>query len=78
MLDPIIEREILTQLDKLSLEQQLQVLNFAKSLAGTMPVGVPGKELLHLAGTISTDDAKLMREAIEEACEQVDEAIANL
>ncbi len=72
MLNLIIEREILTQLDKLSLEEQLQVLNFAKSLAGTMPVGIPGKELLHLAGTISTEDAKLMRDAIAEGCEQVD------
>jgi hypothetical protein len=72
MISPLIEKEILTQLDKLSLEEQLQVLNFAKSLAGTMPVGIPGKELLHLAGTISTEDAKLMREAIEEGCEQVD------
>jgi hypothetical protein len=71
MINPLIEKEILTQLDKLSLEQQLQVLNVAKSLAGTMPVGVPGKELLHLAGTISTEDATLMREAIEEGCEQV-------
>jgi hypothetical protein len=71
MINPIIEREILTQLDKLNLEEQLQVLNFAKSLAGTMPVGIQGKKLLHLAGTISTEDAKLMREAIEEGCEQV-------
>jgi hypothetical protein len=37
-----------------------------------MPVGVPGNELLHLAGTISTEDAKLMRDAIAEGCEQVD------
>jgi hypothetical protein len=72
MLQPFIEKEILTQLDQLSLEQQLQVLNFAKSLAGTTPVGIPGKERLHLAGTISHEDAKLMREAIEEGCEQVD------
>ncbi len=64
MINPLIEKEILTQLDKLRLEQHLQVLNFVKSLAGTMPVSVAGKELLHLAGTISAEDAKLMREAI--------------
>jgi hypothetical protein len=38
-----MEREIIAQLEKLNLQQQLQVLKFAKFLAGTMPVGVPGK-----------------------------------
>lgn len=71
MNNSLIEKQILVTLDKLSLQQQLQVLNFAKSLAGTMPVGVPGKEFLHLAGTISPEDAKLMLEAIEEDDERI-------
>jgi hypothetical protein len=66
-----MEREIIAQLEKLNLQQQLQVLNFAKSLAGTVPVGVPGKELLRFAGTLSHEEAKLMLEAIEEDCGQL-------
>jgi hypothetical protein len=34
--------------------------------------GVAGQQLLHFAGSISPEDAKLMREAIEQGCEQVD------
>lgn len=36
------------------------------------PPGVPGRELLDLAGTLSDEDARQMLEAIEEGCEQVD------
>lgn len=72
MINPLIEKEIQTQLEKLSLQEQIQVLNFAKTLAGTMPVGVPGKELLQFAGILSHEEAKEMLEAIEEGCGQVD------
>ncbi|MFB2880474.1 hypothetical protein [Floridanema aerugineum] len=72
MINPLIEKEIHVQLEKLTLQQQIQVLNFAKSLAGTMPVGVPGKDLLQFAGTLSPEEAKEMLEAIEEGCGKVD------
>ncbi|HEY9849076.1 MAG TPA: hypothetical protein V6D28_06440 [Leptolyngbyaceae cyanobacterium] len=72
MINPLIEKEISAQLEKLSLQEQIQVLNFAKTLAGTMPVGVPGKELLQFAGILSHEEAKEMLEAIEEGCGQVD------
>lgn len=72
MINPLIEKEIHTQLQKLSLQEQIQVLNFAKTLAGTMPVGVPGKEMLKFAGILSHEEAKEMLEAIEEGCGQVD------
>ncbi|MFB2970027.1 hypothetical protein ACE1CD_13710 [Aerosakkonema sp. BLCC-F183] len=72
MINPLIEKEIFTQLNKLSDEQQQQVLDFARFLAMKNPVGVPGKELLQFAGTISHEDAKIMLEAIEEGCGQVD------
>lgn len=72
MINPLIEKEILSQLNKLNLEQQWQVLNYARFLAITKPIGVSGKELLRFAGTIPADDLKLMAQAIEEGCEQVD------
>ncbi|MFB2897148.1 DUF2281 domain-containing protein [Aerosakkonemataceae cyanobacterium BLCC-F50] len=72
MINPLIEKEIFTQLNKLSDEQQQQVLDFARFLARKNPVGVPGKELLKFAGTISHEDAKIMLEAAEENWGQAD------
>lgn len=40
--------------------------------ASPKPLGTPGRELLGLAGTISSDDAKEMMTAIEEGCGKVD------
>jgi len=34
--------------------------------------GIPGQQLLQFAGAIHTEDLKLMRQIIEEGCEQVD------
>ena len=62
MLNQAIEKELL---------EQRQVLNYARSLALTAPVGTPGKELLRFAGTIEPDDLNLMAAAIQEGCEQV-------
>ena len=71
MLDPSLEKEILNQLDKLALEQQQQVLHFARALATLKPLGVPGKELLRFAGMIELDDLHTIAQAIEEGCEKV-------
>jgi hypothetical protein len=38
----------------------------------TLPPGTPAADLLQFVGMISEDDLKLMSEAIEESCEQVD------
>ena len=64
-----LQEEILDQLDKLPIEQQIQVLDFARTLA--KPVGKPGKDLLYFAGGISPDDLSLMAQAIEQDCEEV-------
>ena len=50
---------------------QQQVLEFARTLASSTK-GVPGQQLLRFAGAIPTDDIELMREAIEQDCEQID------
>jgi hypothetical protein len=67
---PIVEK-VVEQLKDLPQELQWRVLEFARALAQSTPHGVPGRQLLRLAGTISAEDAELMREAIERGCEQV-------
>jgi hypothetical protein len=59
------------EFDKLTPDQQAEVISFLRALRGT-PVGTPGRELLQFAGTISPEDLKLMEEAIEQGCGQVD------
>jgi hypothetical protein len=68
---PIVDK-VIEQLRALPQELQWRVLEFTRALAQSTPRGVPGRQLLHLAGTISPEDAELMREAIERGCEQVD------
>lgn len=72
MINLLIEKQILATLSRLSDEQQRQVLDFAQFLAMTKPAGVPGKDLLHKACTISAEDAKIMLEASEENWGQAD------
>ena len=68
---PIIEK-VIEQLRDLPPELQWRVLEFTCALAISTPRGVTGQQLLGFAGAISPDDAQLMREAIEQGCEQVD------
>jgi len=68
-----IETELHQQFLQLPLEQQQQVLEFARTLAATRIRGVPGKDLLRFAGTIAADDLAVMKQAIEAGCEQVDQ-----
>ncbi|MBI3328833.1 MAG: hypothetical protein HYZ81_19285 [Nitrospinae bacterium] len=70
-MNPWLEEEILHQLAKLALEQQQQVLHFARALAMSTPLGVPGKELRRFAGLIELDDLRTIARAIEDGCEQV-------
>ena len=69
MTDQSIQKEIRDQLDKLPIEQQRQVLDFVRALA--KPVGKRGKDLLCFAGGINTEDLKVMSQAIEQGCEQI-------
>lgn len=67
---PIVDK-VIEQLKTLPHELQWRVLEFAHALAQSTPRGVPGRQLQCFAGTISPEDAELMREAIERGCEQV-------
>lgn len=71
MTSPIIDR-LIEELKALPHELQRRVLEFMRGLPFSTPRGVPGRQLLRFAGTISPDDARLMREAIKAGCERVD------
>lgn len=65
-----IDTQLLTDFHSLAKPQQLDLLNYLKSLLKKEKP--TNKGLLKLAGSISSKDLKLMEEAIEEGCEQID------
>ena len=69
-----LKTELLEQIEKLTPLQQKQVLDFALELTGELAKRYPGKNLLKLVGTISPEDLEIMKQAIEEGCEQVNES----
>jgi len=71
-MDRHIVEKVVEQLKVLPEELQWRVLEFTRALAESAPRGVPGQQLLRFAGALPPDDVKLMREAIEQGCEQVD------
>ena len=66
-----IKAKVIEQLETLPENLQRQVLEFVQALQAFSRRGVPGKQLLQFAGTISLADLELMRQAIEDGCEQV-------
>jgi len=72
MVNPTLERELHLQLENLKPDAQQRVLEFARALVMVRPRGVPGRELLRFAGTLSDEEAKQMMEAIDEDCGKVD------
>ncbi len=67
----VIEK-VVEQMKDLPDELQRRVLEFARALALSTPRGVPGTQLLRFAGAIPLDEVEVMRQAIEQGCEQVD------
>jgi hypothetical protein len=67
-----LREEILEQVSILPQEHQRRVLNFARELAMSVPVGVAGKELLRFAGAIEANQLEVMAQAIEDSCEGID------
>jgi hypothetical protein len=64
--------QIVQQTENLPADLQQQVLDFVRKLAALVQRGVPGEKLLRFAGMIPAEDLELMRQAIEDDCEQVD------
>ncbi|MEH2240315.1 hypothetical protein [Nostoc sp.] len=71
-MDTSILDRLIEELKVMPEDLQYRVLEFARTLVGSQIHGVPGRRLLHFTGTISPNDIQLMREAIEQDCEQVD------
>lgn len=71
-MNTLIIPQIVEELKALPPEAQERVLAFTRSLSATGLQGIPGRQLLKYAGLIPLDDLELMRQAIEEGCEQVD------
>jgi hypothetical protein len=69
-----VKEQIVSQLDKLSEEQQQQVLEFSQRLPSTLPPPIPGEVLIARAREINFDPQDLaeMAQAIEEDCERID------
>jgi hypothetical protein len=65
-------KELLKQLERLPPELQRQVLEFSKALASAVTKRVPGRRLLHFAGTLTEQEALEMARAIDAGCERVD------
>jgi hypothetical protein len=67
---PTLEEQLSQALERLTSEQQQQVLDYARLLGGDR-IGVPGTTLLRFAGLIPPEDLAEMAAAIED-CERID------
>ena len=74
MINPIIEQQILDELNRLDLPQQQRVLDFARELSHpSRPQGVPAEQVIRAAAVCSTrQEVADMMQAIEEDCEKID------
>lgn len=66
-----IEKELHEQIMRLKDDQQLRLLEFARSLSESPEKGVAGSALLRFAGTIEKDDIVTIGTAIDDGCEIV-------
>lgn len=71
-MNTLVMDKVSEQLMVLPYELQWRVLEFTRALATSMPRGIPGRQLLWFARAIPAGDLQLMRQAIEQGCEQVD------
>lgn len=67
-----IRSQVIEQLDTLPEDLQRKVLAYVQTLRSDPHRGVSGELLLKFAGTIPQDDLQVMKQAIEDGCEQVD------
>ena len=71
MINKTVEKQLRLQLERLPMEQQQQVLDFACQLVKSKLHGVPGKDLMRFAGTIDSEDLVSIEQTIHEGCERV-------
>ncbi len=66
-----LSTEIINELNSLSVESQLRVLQFIRALKPVRP-GMSGTTLRQFVGIMSDADAQEMKDAIRSGCEKVD------
>ncbi len=71
-MDETVRDEILGQLDFLPVQEQMRVLEYARLLAASRRLAIPGRELSRFAGAIPKSDLDEMARAIAQGCERVD------
>ena len=59
-METVVVNKIVDQLKELPYEMQWRVFEFTRTLAVSVPRGIPGQQLLRFAGTITSDDLKLI------------------
>ncbi|HGJ65484.1 TPA: hypothetical protein ENS27_08865 [bacterium] len=69
-----IKQEIIEQIDKMPIDLQKRVLDFAHALVLSEPKSIPGRDLLKFVGIMTPEEAEEMAKAIEDGCEQIDES----
>lgn len=74
MLQTSVKDEIISQLDRLTAEDQQKVLRLVQSMAPQLPPAQPVENLLRYVGSIPQDDLQAMAAAIEEECERIDQS----
>jgi len=67
-----VKQQIDRELDVLTVDKQRKVLDFIINLSGSIPPGVPGKNLIKFAGSLSEEDAEELSQIIQEGCEKID------
>jgi hypothetical protein len=72
MIKPDIEQALPALLGRLEIDQQQQVLAFARSVAEQRAAGVSGEIYRAFAGMVPPEGVAEMKQAIEEGCERLD------
>jgi hypothetical protein len=68
-----VKQKIDRELDVLTVDKQRKVLDFIINISGSgIPPGVPGKNLIKFAGSLSEEDAEELSQIIQEGCEKID------
>jgi hypothetical protein len=68
----VLIAQIVQQTETLPARVQRQVLDYVSKLIASGQRGIPGEKLLRFAGVMPAVDLQLIRQAIEDGCEQVD------
>lgn len=72
VVSPSVKEQILSDLGRLSPEQQRRAAELVHGLVTPLPKGASVEDLLSVAGTLDAGAAQEMMQAIEEGCERVD------